>query len=99
MSIAAVGSVLSSISSISRAGSEPAPSALGDFASLLESIGKDTVKTFETAEVKSLSALSGKGSAREVVDAVMSAERTLQVAVGIRDKIVSAYLELSRMAI
>jgi flagellar hook-basal body complex protein FliE len=29
----------------------------------------------------------------------MSAEQTLQIAVGIRDKIVSAYLELSRMAI
>ena len=36
---------------------------------------------------------------REVVDAVMSAEQTLQAAVAIRDKIVSAYLEISRMAI
>jgi flagellar hook-basal body complex protein FliE len=36
---------------------------------------------------------------RSVVDAVMSAEQSLQAAVAIRDKIVTAYLEISRMAI
>jgi flagellar hook-basal body complex protein FliE len=34
-----------------------------------------------------------------VVDAVMNAQQTLQAAVAIRDKIVSAYLEVSRMSI
>ena len=35
----------------------------------------------------------------QVVDAVMSAEQALQAAVAIRDKIVTAYMEVSRMAI
>ena len=51
------------------------------------------------AEQVSVKALQGDADAREVVDAVMSAEQSLQAAVAIRDKIVSAYLEISRMAI
>jgi flagellar hook-basal body complex protein FliE len=34
-----------------------------------------------------------------VVEAVMSAEQTLQMAVAVRDKVVQAYQEVSRMAI
>jgi flagellar hook-basal body complex protein FliE len=34
-----------------------------------------------------------------VADAVMSAEQSLQAAVAIRDKLVQAYLEISRMQI
>ena len=40
-----------------------------------------------------------KGLMGEVADAVMSAEQSLQAAVAIRDKIISAYMEISRMAI
>ena len=36
---------------------------------------------------------------QQVVEAVMAAEQTLQSAIAIRDKVVSAYLEISRMAI
>ena len=36
---------------------------------------------------------------QQVVEAVMSAEQTLQAAIAIRDKVVTAYLEISRMAI
>jgi len=36
---------------------------------------------------------------RQVTDAVMEAERNLQAAVAIRDKIVTAYLDMTRMAI
>jgi flagellar hook-basal body complex protein FliE len=34
-----------------------------------------------------------------VVEAVMTAEQTLQGAIAVRDKVVAAYLELSRMQI
>jgi flagellar hook-basal body complex protein FliE len=58
------------------------------------------VGKLHNAESMSLKALQGADlETREVVDAVMSAEQTLQAAVAIRDKIVSAYLEISRMAI
>ena len=99
MTIEAVGSVLSTISSASTTASEGSTNAVGDFSALLEGMGSNSIGKLQVAEQKSLEALAGEGSTREVVDAMMSAEQTLQIAVGIRDKIVSAYLELSRMAI
>ena len=50
-------------------------------------------------EQVSMDALKGEATTQEVVQAVMSAERSLQTALAIRDKIVTAYLEISRMAI
>ena len=41
----------------------------------------------------------GDVSVREVVNSVMDAERSLNTAIAIRDKIVQAYLEVSRMQI
>ena len=41
----------------------------------------------------------GQASVQQVVEAVMSAEQTLQGAIAIRDKVVAAYLEISRMQI
>ena len=70
------------------------------FAAALSEAALQTVGNLQTAEAVSLQALQGGGiETREVVDAVMSAEQSLQAAVAIRDKIVSAYLEVSRMAI
>jgi flagellar hook-basal body complex protein FliE len=36
---------------------------------------------------------------QQVVEAVMAAEQALQSAIAVRDKVVSAYLEISRMQI
>lgn len=70
------------------------------FAAAVEQAGTRTVASMERAEALSLHALQGgQIQARDVVDAVMSAEQSLQAAISIRDKIVTAYLEISRMAI
>ncbi len=53
----------------------------------------------KTGEAASISYIQGKVSAQSVVEAVMSAEQTLQMAVAVRDKVVQAYQEVSRMAI
>lgn len=47
----------------------------------------------------SIQALKGDADTRQVVDAVMDAQQALQTSIAIRDKIVTAYLEISRMAI
>jgi flagellar hook-basal body complex protein FliE len=86
----------------------PAAGASGvgaiDFgASLASAIGNaagNVVSKLEMADGLSMKALQGGDvSTREVVDAVMSAEQALQTSIAIRDKIVTAYLEISRMAI
>jgi flagellar hook-basal body complex protein FliE len=73
--------------------------AAGSFASVLSDLATRTVGTLEHAEQMSVQGLQGLADTREVVDAVMSAEQALTAAVAIRDKIVSAYMEISRMAI
>ncbi|AZV20338.1 MULTISPECIES: flagellar hook-basal body complex protein FliE [unclassified Mesorhizobium] len=79
------------------------PSAGGNvgtsFAEALSQAASKTVNTLQNAEQVSLQALKGDADTRQVVDAVMSAQQALQTAVAIRDKVVSAYLEVSRMGI
>ncbi|QND50639.1 flagellar hook-basal body complex protein FliE (plasmid) [Phyllobacterium sp. 628] len=53
----------------------------------------------ESAEAVSLKSMTGDVPTRDVVNAVMDAEKSLQTAIAIRDKIVQAYLEISRMPI
>jgi len=69
------------------------------FAEELQARLASTVGRLESAESMSIGAIRGEVETREVVDAVMSAEQSLQAAIAIRDKIVQAYLEVSRMQI
>ena len=61
--------------------------------------GRARSARLQGAERISLQALSGEADIRDVTDAVMSAEQKLQTAISIRDKIVTAFLEVSRMQI
>lgn len=69
------------------------------FGSLVAEAATRTIDTLEHAQAVSMQALKGEADTREVVDAVMSAEQSLQAAIAIRDRIVNAYLEISRMTI
>jgi flagellar hook-basal body complex protein FliE len=71
----------------------------GSFAAALEKAAGNAVGTLQNAERMSVDALKGNADTRQVVDAVMDAQQVLQTAVAIRDKIVSAYLDVSRMSI
>jgi flagellar hook-basal body complex protein FliE len=51
------------------------------------------------ADVKSVQAMSGTGSLTDVVMAVSKAEMALQASVAVRDKVISAYQEIMRMAV
>ena len=86
---------------LSQGGVAPATAGnLGtSFAEALSQAATKTVNTLQNAEQVSLQALKGDADTRQVVDAVMSAQQALQTAVAIRDKVVSAYLEVSRMGI
>ena len=104
--IAALGRVTSPASMLDGLASVAGPAlkpanvaAETSFAAALSAVSQDAVSTLRNAEGMSLKALQGETQTREVVDAVMSAEQTLQAAIAIRDKIVTAYLEVSRMAI
>jgi flagellar hook-basal body complex protein FliE len=80
-------------------GTAPVGTGTGSFAEAVGQAAARTVNTLRNAEQVSVDALKGNADTREVADAVMSAQQALQTAVAIRDKIVSAYLDVSRMSI
>ena len=70
------------------------------FGAALANAAEGAIATLEGAEKLSIAAMQGQDvPTRQVVDAVMSAEQALQTSIAIRDKIVTAWLEVSRMAI
>jgi flagellar hook-basal body complex protein FliE len=69
------------------------------FAQTLGQVVNDAIGSVQTGEAAAIQGLQGTMAPFKVVEAVMSAQRTLQSALAIRDKAVSAYQEISRMAI
>lgn len=70
-----------------------------DFGAMLSQVASDAASTVRNAERISIDGVQGRATTQQVVEAVMQAEHTLQSAVAIRDKVVAAYLEISRMQI
>lgn len=95
---------LSSLASTGKTGTTAAATSVvrqtgPSFAETLQNVAQGTLGELQGAERVSLQALSGEADIRDVTDAVMSAEQKLQTAISIRDKIVTAFLEVSRMQI
>ena len=72
---------------------------IADFSTMLTRMSSDAVDQVKTAEASAISGITGKASVQQVVEAVMAAEQTVQTAIAVRDKVVAAYQEISRMAI
>jgi flagellar hook-basal body complex protein FliE len=69
------------------------------FGAVMKDLAQSTVKALQTGEQVSIDAIQGKASVQSAVMATMEAEQSLQAALAIRDKVVSAFLEISRMQI
>ncbi|HEV7434931.1 MAG TPA: flagellar hook-basal body complex protein FliE [Pseudorhizobium sp.] len=82
-----------------QASVSPGENAGLNFASVLGGVATDSVNSLKFAEAKSFEAIQGTASTREVVDAVIQAQQTLNTAIALRDKIVNAYLEVTKMSI
>lgn len=81
----------------SRVPTDSAPET--SFSEMMSRLSTEAVETIKAGESSAISSIEGKASIQEVVDAIMSAERTLQTMIAVRDKAVNAYQEISRMAI
>lgn len=88
----------SSADSVRTRRAEPVES-VADFATLLGDAIAGVSQKVREAEAVSISGIKGVASTQDVVETVMRAEQSLQAAISVRDKIVSAYMEISRMAI
>jgi flagellar hook-basal body complex protein FliE len=78
---------------------QPVQSPHTDFSVVLKSLASDTVGTIRSGEAAAVAGITGTMPVQQVVEKVLAAERALQTMLAIRDKTVSAYLEISRMQI
>lgn len=73
----------------------PGPS----FSSLVRDAMSESESIGKGAEATSAAHLAGKGELIDVVTALTAAEALLETVVAVRDKVISAYQEISRMPI
>ena len=76
-----------------------APAQGPSFDQALAQVIGTAVDTLKTGEAAAIQGVQGAVSPMKVVDSVMAAQRSLQTVLAIRDKAVSAYQEVARMAI
>ncbi|HKZ95570.1 MAG TPA: flagellar hook-basal body complex protein FliE [Hyphomicrobiaceae bacterium] len=73
--------------------------APADFGTVLGQMALDAIGVLKSGETAAVAGVRGQMPVQQVVEAVMAAEQTLTASIAVRDKVVSAYLELSRMSI
>ena len=67
------------------------------FSSMLGNMATQAMDSVKGAESMSFAGIKGTATTREVVDSMLQAEQTLQTAIAIRDKVVSAFLDVTKM--
>jgi len=80
-------------------GGAPPKAGQDSFSGALESAMTSLTEVGRQADAKSVEAMSGSASLTDVVMAVSKAEMALQTTVAVRDKVVSAYQDIMRMAV
>ena len=81
----------------SAEGTTPGASAAPSFASVMTNMATEMTNSLKHAESASMEGIKGNATTREVVDAVLQAEQSLQTAIALRDKVVSAFLDVTKM--
>ena len=79
--------------------STAAPTEGPSFDQALAQVVGSAVNTLQTGEAVAIQGVEGAVGPMKVVELVMAAQRSLQTVLAIRDKAVSAYQEIARMAI
>ena len=82
-------------------GAAGASASAGDssFGSVLQGAMSGLSELGQAADAKSAQAMTGGGNLTDVVMAVSKAEMALQASVAVRDKVISAYQDIMRMAV
>ena len=81
------------------AGGVGGPGELPKFSELVQDMLGSAVAAGKDAEAKSAASLTGDAELIDVVTALSAAETSLETVIAVRDKVISAYQEISRMPI
>ncbi|MEL6979524.1 MAG: flagellar hook-basal body complex protein FliE [Pseudomonadota bacterium] len=79
-------------------GAEPAEAG-PSFTETMTEVAQDTVDTLVRGETTANAMIAGKADAQAVVEALAATEMALEMAVSIRDRVVTAYQEILRMPV
>lgn len=97
--ISALSAVTSLGSSAFSQKAQSSEASATSFGSMLTSLASQTVQSVKDSEQVSIDALQGKASVQDVVMKTLAAEESLQAAVAVRDKLLSALNEITHMQI
>jgi flagellar hook-basal body complex protein FliE len=101
--IAALPLVTSALGALGVGSAAPAQRAVSgasdSFSSMLSSFSQDAVNKLKTSEQMSVAGIQGSATTQSVVESVMAAQESLQTALAVRDKAVSAFQDITRMSI
>ena len=102
----AAAAAYQTMSKIGTGASSPSPAVSSsgqtggaNFSDFLSGALKDAVSTVQTGEQMATQQVAGKADMVDVVNAVNSAELTLDTVVAVRDKVVQAYQSIMNMPI
>ncbi|ACM35521.1 MULTISPECIES: flagellar hook-basal body complex protein FliE [Rhizobium/Agrobacterium group] len=98
-SLGGTHSLFSTQTGVAAQNATPGTATGMSFSDVVGGVMNDAMQNLKTAESNSLDGMLGKVSTREVVDSVMSAQKSLQTAIALRDKLVSAFLDITKMQI
>jgi flagellar hook-basal body complex protein FliE len=82
-----------------KIGTSSETEGVGSFGDMLKNFAGDAVKTLEQGEKAATAGATGKADLTSVVTAISNAELMLQTVVTIRDKIISAYTDITKTSI
>jgi flagellar hook-basal body complex protein FliE len=97
--VASLGAASSSLGATGAAAPGASATQGVDFGQIMDQVSGNAVGDLKAAEAASIQGIQGTESVHKVVESIMQAQRSLQSTLAIRDKVVSAYQEISRMAI
>ena len=100
--VATVSSAAAAYANVGKIAAGPGLAARDDgggFAEALKQAGGEVMGALKQGEAQSLQAVTGKADITAVTTAVNNAELALQAVVAVRDKIIAAYQDISKMPI
>ena len=69
------------------------------FGDVLKGVMNDTIQTSKTAEAKVVAGMQGKADLLDVVSSLTSAQTSLQLALAVRDQMITAYNQILALQI
>jgi flagellar hook-basal body complex protein FliE len=93
------GAAPSSLIPSPTTGATSSSTAGADFSQVLSQLTTGAVNTVRQGEAASVAGIENMVPVQQVVQSITAAEQTLQTVIAVRDKVVSAWQQISQMAI